>query len=197
MSGDRIKELVHHVRQRGLILGTMLVLGITILGFPIADSSAFPMNTLPQGQPESMPEPVVKIAVAETYVNDVVAEELTDERRFSDIEVDLQEPNEALVTVSARIAGGIPVRPTVTLAFEVIDNQVQIEVTKIRMSNVTIPRRFVQPLVGEVTDQMEDEVNRLVVATERATGLVLTGVHATETELIIEFSENENSEAEE
>ena len=170
-------------RFRGAFIGITLALLLSMLTLP-----ALAKVTIQQ-PPTPEPKAVVTILVDEAYVNQIVDDALKDQTGITNPVVDLQAPNQALVTLSVKLASGITIRPTVTLSFSVVNNKVDIQIKNINMQGIMVPQWIVAPPLEGLVQKMEQEINQVVASTENATGLVLTGVSSTNSELVIALGE--------
>lgn len=183
----------------GLLLGAIFASAV----FLIAGSS-FAMNgtssasvqapvvvtSAVTGNP-AIDNPEVQIYVDQAYVSKIVNNEIKKEPDFSNAVVDLRPPNLALITLDVRVGSFITVRPTVTLAFEASNNQVQIQITRIEMGGFSVPLSLIQGPLNNLTQMTQQRINALTDAMQQQTGLELTRVSATDTDLVLNLGEKQ------
>lgn len=139
--------------------------------------------------PQDNPE--VQIYVDQAYVSKIVNTEIKKDPNFSNAMVDLRPPNLALITLDVKINAFMTVRPTVTLAFEATNNQVEIQVTKIEMGRFSIPLSLIQGPINNLTQMTQQRINALTDAMQQQTGLELTRVRATDMDLVLNLGERQ------
>jgi hypothetical protein len=177
------------IEKKGMFLGIAigilaLLSGLVFSGFNFQDTFA---ATVPNQQVQN--PPVIRINVTESYVNTLVKDALKDNPMLSNPVVDLHNGDTASVAVNLQFAGALSLRPTAQLHFTVVNNRVQIEITEITVQGFAIPTSVIRPQLQTVTSDMESQINQVIVAMENETGLELTSLKTTETELIIGLSE--------
>ena len=177
------------VKKQGWFLGIAvgilaLLSGLVFSGFNFKDTFA---ATGPNQQVQN--QPAIRILVDESYVNTLVKDALKDNPMLSNPVVDLRSGDTASVTVNLQFAGALSLKPTALLHFTVVNNRVEIEIIKITVQGIAIPTSVIRPQLQTVTSDMESQINQVIVAMENETGLQLTSLNTSETELIIGLSE--------
>jgi hypothetical protein len=177
------------IRKQGRFLG--ITLGILALISGLLFSSFNFQDTLAATSPVQPVQnsPVIQIMVQESYVNTLVKEALKDNPMLSNPVVDLHSGDTASVTVNLQLAGALSLKPTAMLHFSVVNHRVVIDITEITVQGFAIPTSIIRPQLQTVTDDMEAQINQVIGAMENETGLVLTSLNTSETQLIIGLSE--------
>lgn len=172
-------------RFLGITLGILgLISGLLFGGFNFQDTFAASSPVQPVQN-----SPVIQIMVQEAYINTLVKEALKDNPMLSNPVVDLHSGDTASVTVNLQLAGALSLKPTAMLHFGVVNNRVVIDITEITVQGFAIPTSIIRPQLQTVTDDMEAQINQVIGAMENETGLVLTSLNTSETQLIIGLSE--------
>lgn len=180
----------------GILIGAIIASAVFLIA-----GSTFSMNGVP-GQSTlvvtnvaannpATTNPEVQILVDQAYVSKIVNNEISKDPNFSNAVVDLRPPNLALITMDVSISSLLTVRPTVTLAFAASNNQVQIQITRVEMGGYSIPLSLLQGPLDNITQMIQNQINAPTDAMQQQTGLELTHVSATDTDLILDLGEKQ------
>jgi hypothetical protein len=179
------KIIMKQSRVLGIALGILaLISGMLFSSFNFQNTFAATSPAQPVQD-----SPVIQIMVQESYINTLVKEALKDNPILSNPVVDLHSGNAASVTVNLQLAGTLSLKPTAMLHFGVVNHRVVIDITEITVQGFAIPTSIIRPQLQTVTDDMEAQINQVVGAMEKETGLELTSLNTSETQLIIGLSE--------
>ncbi len=174
-------------RILGIVLGVIVLLFVTRMGNSVNAYQVQPSPTVAQTQaPTPTPPPAVQVVMNETYINALVKQQLVDNPNVSDPVVDLRPPNLALVTVTMRLQGGFSVRPTATIAFTVQKNKIVVNVQRVNVSGIGVPRVLIENQLLALQTQLENQLNQLTQPLDTSI-LELDQVTTSDTELTVDL----------
>ncbi len=174
-------------RLLGIVLGTIVVLLMSRIG-GAAYAFQLPPTPTQTSSPTMTPTPksAVSIIMNETYVNALVRSQMADNPNVTNPVVDLRPPNLALVTLTMRLPGGLSVRPTATIAFVVQNNRIIVNIQRVDVGNINVPRVLIENQLLALQTQLENQLNQVTHPLDSSI-LELNRISATETELTVDL----------
>jgi hypothetical protein len=179
----------------GLFLAVILFGSAALVSAQIQTPQPTPGLEVTPAPALAEPEPAIKVIIQESYIQERMEEEVEDDPTFSHPVIDLRAPNLALITVNTRVNTFITVRPTATVEFDVNDEEVTVDVVRLDINGLNVPRAFVERQINELREQIQDELNDLTGALTDA-NLRLSGISATDDTLIISLEPLEEEDLE-
>jgi hypothetical protein len=131
-------------------------------------------------------EPAIRVIIQESYIQEQLEVALEDDPAYSNPEIDLRAPNLAFVSVTTRINTFLTLRPTATVQFEIVDQEIVADIIGLDVNGFNVPRSFVEAQLEELREEIQAELNKLTEALTDA-GLELTNISATEEALILDL----------
>ncbi len=172
-------------RILGIMLGVVVLLFVSRMGGSVSAYQAVPTPTAATA-PATAQTHAVSLTLNETYVNALVKQQLLDNPNVYDPVVDLRAPNQALVTMSMRVAGGLTVRPTATIAFVVSNNRIVVDIVRVDVGSLNVPRVLIQNQLLALQTELENQLNQLTHPLNSSI-LQLENISANDTELTVEM----------
>ncbi len=180
-------------RILGIALGAIILLFVSRGGASVSAYQTVPTVQTPTAAqagltptPTATTTPAVRIIMNETYVNALVKSQMAGNPTVSDPVVDLRPPNLALVTMTMSTSTGFSVRPTATIAFTVKDNHIVVNITKVSMAGLLVPRVLIQNQLISLQNQLEVQLNAATQPLDSSI-LELDHVSTTDNSLIVDL----------
>jgi hypothetical protein len=136
--------------------------------------------------PTQLPEvePAIKVIIQETYIQERLEKEMEINPAYSDPEIDFRAPDLALISFTTRVNTFLKLRPTATVQFSVEDEEVVVEVVKIDINGMNVPRSLIEGQIDELREEIQLELNNLTGSLTEA-DLELVDISATEDALVV------------
>jgi hypothetical protein len=181
-----------------IVLG--LFLSLILFGSAALVSAQQPTPT-PAARLQSTPaptqlpevEPAIKVIIQETYIQERLEKEMEINPAYSDPEIDFRAPDLALISFTTRVNTFLKLRPTATVQFSVEDEEVVVEVVKIDINGMNVPRSLIEGQIDELREEIQLELNNLTGSLTEA-DLELVDISATEDALVVGLEPLEEEE---
>jgi hypothetical protein len=136
--------------------------------------------------PTQLPEvePAIKVIIQETYIQERLEKEMEINPAYSDPEIDFRAPDLALISFTTRVNTFLKLRPTATVEFSVEDEEVVVEVVRIDVNGMNVPRSLIEGQIDELREEIQLELNNLTGSLTEA-DLELVDISATEDALVV------------
>jgi hypothetical protein len=136
--------------------------------------------------PTQLPEvePAIKVIIQETYIQERLEKEMEINPAYSDPEIDFRAPDLALISFTTRVNTFLKLRPTATVQFSVEDEEVVVEVVRIDVNGMNVPRSLIESQIDELSEEIQLELNNLTGSLTEA-DLELVDISATEDALVV------------
>jgi len=166
----------------GFGIGLILGVGSALFFFLLNNYS----NTMPELL--SSQDHEIQIIIKESFINQMVSEEMNNDPLYSEMYLDLKPPNLALVTLYPRFFG---IKFPVTASIEVIveGGEILVNISELEIVGFNIPTQVVQQPLAAVENEMQDQINGLISGTLANTTLNVVQVSADENNLYVEIGE--------
>ncbi len=199
----------------GILVGLVLavIIGAVALYFVLRDTSP----VLPPAWTPPSHTPAVTVFMLESFLNQQLRQALELEASETQSELTAATPahvpfrfkiNDAALDVRpdrrAEFTAGITVsawalkltiRPITDFIFVPHNGQVNIIVTRIRLSGITIPYNLIESFVQEVVETAQGKLNHSLIQLQADTGVELVDMDTTEDLLILRFSSHNGTQA--
>jgi len=130
----------------------------------------------------------IQIIIKESFINQMVSEEMNNDPLYSEMYLDLKPPNLALVTLYPEFFGiQIPVTASIEVVVE--GGEVLVDISELEIVGFNIPAQVVQQPLTAVENEMQDQINGLISGTLANTTLNVIQVSADENNLYVEIGE--------
>ncbi len=167
----------------GLVLGILLTLGASSLWTPTHVAQAMPIANVTRGD--------VTITISAKYLDAQLQHIVKQTNLAKQATVTLVAPDRARVqaTLDTNILGRtLSANTTIEVRLAVHNGRVALSVERIDVSGVGVARVLVTPLVNQWRAQAENHINTALQRELQRTGLRLTGLRITPSELVIELT---------
>jgi hypothetical protein len=138
-------------------------------------------------------EPAIKVIIQETYIQEQLEKEMEINPAYSDPEIDFRAPDLALISFTTRVNTFLKLRPTATVEFSVEDEEVVVEVVRIDVNGMNVPRSLIESQIDELREEIQLELNNLTGSLTEA-DLELVEISATEDALVVGLEPLEEEE---
>jgi hypothetical protein len=138
-------------------------------------------------------EPAIKVIIQETYIQGRLEKEMELNPAYSDPEIDFRAPDLALISFTTRVNTFLKLRPTATVQFSVEDEEVVVEVIRIDVNGMSVPRSLIESQIDELREEIQLELNNLTGSLTEA-DLELVEISATEDALVVSLEPLEEEE---
>jgi hypothetical protein len=177
--------------KRRLKIAPFIVLGL-FLSLVLFSSSALVSAQQPTPTPRTPStttltpevEPAIKVIIQETYIQERLEKEMEINPAYSDPEIDFRAPDQALISFTTRVNTFLKLRPTATVEFSVEDEEVVVDVVRIDVNGMNVPRSLIEGQIDELREEIQLELNNLTGSLTEA-DLELVDISATEDALVV------------
>lgn len=166
----------------GLGIGLFLGVGIALLYYLF--------NNIGNAAPEPLAnqDHEIQLIIKESFVNQMISDEMQNDPLYSEMYLDLKPPNLALVTLYPSFLGiQLPVTASIGVILE--RGEILVDILDLNIAGFNIPAQVIQQPLAAVEDKMQEQINGLISGTLANKNLRIIQVSADENNLYVEIGE--------
>jgi hypothetical protein len=166
----------------GLGIGLFLGVGLALFYY-LFNNGGTTIPELPSNQDHE-----IQLIIKESFIKQMISEEMQNDPLYSEMYLDLKPPNLALATLYPEFFG---IKLPVTASIEVIvDNgEILVDILDIDIAGFNIPAQVIQQPLAAVENEMQEQIDGLISGTLANTNLKVIQVSADENNLYVEIGE--------
>ena len=166
----------------GLGIGLFLGVGLALIYY-LFNSGVNTIQELPSNQDYE-----IQLIIKESFINQMISEEMHYDPLYAEMYLDLKSPNLALVTLYPEFFG-IQFPVTASIGVIVEGGEILVDILELDIAGFNIPAQVIQQPLAAVEDEMQVQLNGLISGTLANSDLKIIQVSADENNLYIGIGE--------